>query len=265
MRSNLQRNAGRHRKVTAAQTAKGRVAIFTVAAGAVSGAGATGVAAAQVQDNADGGPSTKAQSVNFTLAANSSPLDRFNQDLSNAVDAANTAIADAAFAAPQILALAEEKPVINLQEQLHKAIEASTARAAADMAARAPQISRPAEGAFTSPFGPRWGTFHYGVDIANAPGTPILAVMDGTVVDSGPASGYGNWIRIKHDDGSLSLYGHMQSLDVAVGQRVTAGQKIAGMGSLGFSTGSHLHFEIHPDGTTPADPAAWLAEHGINL
>ena len=89
--------------------------------------------------------------------------------------------------------------------------------------------------------------------------------MDGTVIDSGPAQGYGNWIRLRHDDGSVSVYGHMQTLNVAVGERVHAGQNIAGMGSMGFSTGSHLHFEIHPDGTTPVDPAAWLAERGISL
>ncbi|MDN6273487.1 MAG: M23 family metallopeptidase, partial [Corynebacterium casei] len=124
---------------------------------------------------------------------------------------------------------------------------------------------RPAEGAFTSGFGPRWGSFHAGIDIANSNGTPILAVMDGTVIDSGPASGYGNWIRIKHEDGSVSVYGHMESLDVAVGQQVTAGQKIAGMGNLGFSTGTHLHFEIHPDGNTAVDPIPWFAERGVNI
>ena len=111
----------------------------------------------------------------------------------------------------------------------------------------------------------RWGSLHAGVDLANAIGTPILAVMDGTVIDSGPASGYGNWIRIKHDDGSMSVYGHMETLDVKVGERVKAGQKIAGMGNRGFSTGPHLHFEIHPDGNAAVDPVPWFNEHGISL
>ncbi|MDO5511723.1 M23 family metallopeptidase [Corynebacterium sp.] len=128
-----------------------------------------------------------------------------------------------------------------------------------------PTVVRPAAGAFTSGFGPRWGTMHNGIDIANAIGTPIYAAMAGTVIDSGPASGYGNWIRIRHDDGSMTVYGHMSTLNVGVGQRVSAGQHIAGMGNLGFSTGSHLHFEIHPAGSGPIDPVPWFAGHGIHF
>lgn len=126
-------------------------------------------------------------------------------------------------------------------------------------------VARPAEGTFTSGFGPRWGSFHSGIDIANAPGTPIYAAMAGTVIDSGPASGFGNWIRIQHDDGTITVYGHMQTLAVSVGQRVAAGEYIAGMGSLGFSTGSHLHFEVHPGGGSAVDPQAWLAARGISV
>lgn len=109
---------------------------------------------------------------------------------------------------------------------------------------------------------------HNGIDIANPIGTPIVSVMDGTVISSGPpAQGFGNWIRVQHDDGSVSVYGHMQasSLLVGVGERVSAGQQIASIGSEGQSTGPHLHFEIHPDGTTPVDPQAWFAEQGINF
>ena len=57
----------------------------------------------------------------------------------------------------------------------------------------------------------------------------------------------------------------METIDVAVGDKVHAGQKIAGMGSRGFSTGSHLHFEVHPNGGDAVDPAPWLAERGISL
>ena len=237
------KQGGKHRKQT---PNKGRVAMVAVATGAVSTAGLSGAAAATLAS--EGTPATDA---NVALAADTDQL---------VDDAASTLES-----APQILAISEYKPVANLTDQLDKAVAHSDEVAKADEAARAPQVARPAEGTFTSGFGPRWGSFHSGVDIANAPGTPILSVMDGTVIDSGPAQGYGNWIRIKHDDGSMSVYGHMQSLDVAVGERVTAGQKIAGMGSLGFSTGSHLHFEIHPDGTNAVDPAPWLAQRGIQL
>ncbi|MCG7276051.1 M23 family metallopeptidase [Corynebacterium singulare] len=247
MRSKTQRSAGRHRKITTSQTAKGRIAVVTVAAGAVSTAGVGGAAAGTIQSGGTG--ETKTQSIDYTLQTDTDPL----KDIQTSVEDA----------APQILAIAESKPVEDLSAQLDKAIQAADARAAADEANRAPSVARPAEGVFTSGFGTRWGSFHSGIDIANAVGTPILSVMDGTVIDSGPASGFGQWIRIKHDDGSMSVYGHMQTLDVAVGERVHAGQKIAGMGSEGFSTGSHLHFEIHPTGEGAVDPIPWLAERGV--
>lgn len=123
----------------------------------------------------------------------------------------------------------------------------------------------PTSGRLSSTYGSRWGTTHNGIDIANPIGTPIYAVMDGEVISSGPAQGYGNWIRIRHDDGSVSVYGHMQasSLLVGVGERVTAGQQIASIGSEGQSTGPHLHFEIWPDGANATDPKPWFAENGI--
>ena len=77
------------------------------------------------------------------------------------------------------------------------------------------------------------------------------------MIDSGPAQGYGNWIRIRDEDGAITVYGHMETLDVAVGERVKAGQKIAGMGNRGFSTGTHLHFEVHVGGI-PYNPLGWF-------
>lgn len=125
----------------------------------------------------------------------------------------------------------------------------------------------PTSGTLTSTYGSRWGTHHNGIDVANSIGTPIVAVMDGEVISSGPAQGYGNWIRIQHDNGEISVYGHMQasSLLVGVGERVTAGQQIASIGNEGQSTGPHLHFEIWPDGANPTDPQQWFAGNGINF
>lgn len=127
-------------------------------------------------------------------------------------------------------------------------------------------VAIPAHGTFTSGFGPRWGSAHNGVDIANEIGTPIYAVMDGTVISAGPASGFGNWVRVQHGDGSISVYGHMQAnmIYVREGQPVRCGDNIAGIGSEGQSTGPHLHFEIHTSGG-PIDPVPWFAQYGISL
>ena len=241
-----QSTRGRHRKVTSSQTTKGRIALVAVATGAVSTAGIGGAAAAQIQAQAPA-QSTSAATPEIELAADTA------------------AFAASSEAAPQILAIAEYKPVANLADQLTKAVEHNTIRAEIDQALRGSSVVKPAEGVFTSGFGPRWGTLHAGIDIAAPVGTPIYAVMDGTVIDSGPASGYGQWIRIQHDDGSISVYGHMSTLAVAAGERVTAGQHIAGMGNEGFSTGSHLHFEIHPTGNGAVDPVPWFAERGITI
>lgn len=122
---------------------------------------------------------------------------------------------------------------------------------------------RPAEGVITTGFEMRWGTFHDGIDVANALGTPIYAAEDGIVISAGPASGYGKWVRIQHEDGTVTLYGHMNTIDVSVGEKVVAGQKIAGMGSQGFSTGSHLHFGVYTADGTAVNPFTWLSERGI--
>ncbi|WJY91613.1 Murein hydrolase activator NlpD precursor [Corynebacterium faecale] len=237
---------GKHRKISTSQAAKGRVAFVAVATGAVSTAGAGGAAVAQAQTEASASENTV--TVDYQLTANEVESDYVGGS-----------------SAPQILAIAEFKPVVNLGEQISKTIQYNAERIQADLDNRGPEVVKPAEGAFTSGYGPRWGTIHQGIDIANAVGTPILSVMDGIVIDSGPASGYGNWIRIQHTDGSISVYGHMETLDVSVGQTVRAGEKIAGMGNRGFSTGSHLHFEIHPAGSGPVDPQPWLAARGITL
>nr|WP_280273645.1 M23 family metallopeptidase [Nocardia wallacei] len=122
----------------------------------------------------------------------------------------------------------------------------------------------PARGAFTSGFGQRWGTFHAGIDIAAPIGSPIYAITDGTVIDAGPAQGFGLWVRIRHDDGTISVYGHMYDFFVSVGERVRTGQQIARVGNRGDSTGPHLHFEILVNGQH-VDPQPWLALHGLQL
>lgn len=88
---------------------------------------------------------------------------------------------------------------------------------------------------------------HGGIDLAAGTGTPIYAADGGTVLYSGAATGFGNWIVIDHNNGYLTVYGHMYSnqLYVSPGQQVSKGQHIGGVGSAGTSTGAHLHFEVH--------------------
>ncbi|GAA1211271.1 M23 family metallopeptidase [Prauserella alba] len=124
--------------------------------------------------------------------------------------------------------------------------------------------AKPAEGELTSGYGARWGTVHYGIDIANSIGTPIHSTLPGEVIDAGPASGFGMWVRVQHSDGLISVYGHIDEATVSVGQQVAAGEQIATMGNRGQSTGPHLHFEIHENGNK-IDPLPWLRSRGVDI
>ncbi|AIE75506.1 putative peptidase [Synechocystis sp. PCC 6714] len=117
----------------------------------------------------------------------------------------------------------------------------------------------PAKGVFTSGFGPRWGRMHRGIDIAGPIGTPIMAAAPGEVIFSGwNSGGFGNLVKIRHGDGSVTYYAHNNRLLVRRGDYVEQGQQIAEMGSTGRSTGPHLHFEIRVGGTNAVNPVALL-------
>jgi murein DD-endopeptidase MepM/ murein hydrolase activator NlpD len=172
-------------------------------------------------------------------------------------------------AAPEVLTVA--KPVVALPEvqQIASTNQIVNARAQAAAAARAeaerPKYVRPSSGTITSGFGARWGTTHYGLDFAAPIGTPIYAAADGVVIEAGPASGFGLWVRIQHDDGTVTVYGHMQDFSVHEGEQVRAGEQIARTGNRGQSTGPHLHFEVWEAGSRKINPRPWLIEHGVNL
>jgi murein DD-endopeptidase MepM/ murein hydrolase activator NlpD len=137
---------------------------------------------------------------------------------------------------------------------------------AASRAAREPKTVLPVSGArLTTCFCMRWGQMHYGIDLAAPLGTPIVAAVDGVVLRAGPASGFGNAIYIQDADGLVHIYGHMRYYDVEPGQIVHAGDVIAKVGNEGYSTGPHLHYEIHRGGMdgTPIDPQEYLAEHNV--
>ncbi|WP_318780322.1 peptidoglycan DD-metalloendopeptidase family protein [Atlanticothrix silvestris] len=117
----------------------------------------------------------------------------------------------------------------------------------------------PAKGVFTSGYGWRWGRMHKGIDVANATGTPVQASADGVVEKAGwNKGGYGNLVEIRHQDGSMTRYAHNSKILVRAGQQVSQGEIIAKMGSTGFSTGPHTHFEIHQSGKGAVNPIALL-------
>jgi murein DD-endopeptidase MepM/ murein hydrolase activator NlpD len=108
---------------------------------------------------------------------------------------------------------------------------------------------------------------HAGLDFAAPLGTPEKAVVAGTVVKAGAASGFGQAVYIQHENGDVTVYGHMRRILVGVGEHVTAGQVIAEMGAEGHSTGPHLHLEVHVGGIggTKIDPLPWLAARGVTV
>ena len=116
----------------------------------------------------------------------------------------------------------------------------------------------PAQGVFTSGYGWRWGRMHKGIDVAGPVGTPIVASAPGVVSYAGyNDGGFGYLVEIDHADGSMTRYAHNSRILVSSGQQVAQGQQVSEMGSTGFSTGPHLHFEIHsPQGTV--NPMAYL-------
>lgn len=125
----------------------------------------------------------------------------------------------------------------------------------------------------TSGFGPRWGTHHSGIDISSGgiTGAAVAASMSGTVIyvnsgcphDYGKSSscgcggGYGNYVIVQHSNGYSTLYAHMSSVAVSNGQSVSQGQTLGYVGSTGFSTGAHLHFEVRVNGNR-VDPEQYL-------
>ncbi|MEV0295977.1 peptidoglycan DD-metalloendopeptidase family protein [Nocardia sp. NPDC050710] len=130
--------------------------------------------------------------------------------------------------------------------------------------APAPAV-RPVAGAISSGYGSRWGEFHYGIDFADSLGAPIHSVSNGTVIEAGPASGFGLWVRVLQEDGTTAVYGHVNDMLVQAGQKVRAGDVIATVGNRGQSTGPHLHLEIWDQGGSKIDPMPYLASKGVPM
>lgn len=115
----------------------------------------------------------------------------------------------------------------------------------------------PVVGVLTSSFGPRWGSFHEGIDIAAPTGTAVLAADSGMVVFTGWSGNYGYLLKIDHGGGRMETwYGHLSRFAVDVGDAVRKGQVVGYVGNTGFSTGPHLHYEVRRDGAA-TDPLGY--------
>lgn len=143
------------------------------------------------------------------------------------------------------------------------AMEDEIRRAATGGGSNPGVLAWPVGGPLTSGFG--WRThpitgatkFHAGIDIGAGSGTPISAAGSGTVIVASWYGGYGNTVVIDHGGGLTSLYAHQSGLNVSNGQSVSKGQTIGWVGSTGFSTGPHLHFETR-EGGSPVNPLNYL-------
>lgn len=237
--SNLPARGGKHRSQPTSAV-KSRVMIAAMAAGAAA-------AAAHAATH----PSDDTVSRPAVLAASKTTL--------------NDATTTTSSHGMQMITVKAAANVVVHNEELAKGVAYAQERAEREARLQRPLFVAPTQGAFTSNFGYRWGVLHAGIDIANSIGTPILAASDGVVIESGASAGYGMLVKVRHSDGTVTLYGHINRSLVSVGERVMAGDQIAEMGNRGYSTGPHLHFEVLQNGTSRIDPSAWLAKRGINF
>jgi murein DD-endopeptidase MepM/ murein hydrolase activator NlpD len=180
-------------------------------------------------------------------------------------EAATEAPTDAPTEAPT------EAPVV--EEETEAPAAAETEPTYVDTSTSVSGFAWPAPASYyiSSGFGSRWGTTHRGIDIAGGvEGTSAVASKSGTVISVNNScvhnyakssnccgNGYGNYVIISHDDGTQTLYGHLASANVSVGEYVSQGQVVGTIGSTGYSTGFHLHFEIYVDGVA-VDPQNYV-------
>jgi murein DD-endopeptidase MepM/ murein hydrolase activator NlpD len=191
------------------------------------------------------------------------PADLPVADAASLVKAADLQRAAAEAEAAAAARAAEEARAAEAARAAEEAKAAEAARAAKSESVSAGGAVQLVAGRVTSGFGARFGRAHQGIDIAAPIGTPIRAPLAGTVIESGPASGFGMWVQVRHDDGTVTTYGHINRSLVRVGQEVAAGEVIAEVGNRGRSTGPHLHIEVETPGGNKINPRPWLDEQGI--
>ncbi|MEW1603738.1 M23 family metallopeptidase [Streptomyces sp. NPDC093808] len=182
------------------------------------------------------------------------------------------ALAAAEKEAAEAAAKAEKEAKEKAEAAKKRAEEEAAKKAEAErLAELAKQYTLPTSSyTLTSTFGQAgayWSSgYHTGLDFAAPTGTLIKAVHTGTITAAGWDGSYGYKTVLTLDDGTEIWYAHQSSISVSVGQKVTTGDVIGRVGATGNVTGAHLHFEVHPAGSSGGvDPAAWLAGKGLSV
>jgi murein DD-endopeptidase MepM/ murein hydrolase activator NlpD len=151
-----------------------------------------------------------------------------------------------------------ETDVNQISEQIAKQLAQSTgALPAGPIQPGGHGLIWPVSGPVVSGFGPRWGSFHEGIDIAVPTGTPIRAAASGSVAIAGVEGGYGNYTCVDHGGGLSTCYAHQERILVSGGQQVSQGQIIGISDCTGHCLGPHVHFEVRVNGQA-VDPMGYL-------
>ncbi|ASQ97373.1 M23 family metallopeptidase [Streptomyces sp. 11-1-2] len=256
---------GKHRRTTKINVRAGAnvVGITTVASGVV--AGITGQAFA-----ADTGPSPQQTGLTQAIVIGDGIADHIEAQAQSQETAAEQAAAKA-----KAEAIARQEAARKAEAAAKKA---KAEREAKERAAREAERKRlntfetPISGSYVSTgyeaASGLWSSgSHTGIDFHASSGTSVHSVGMGEIVEAGWGGSYGNNVVIKMNDGTYTQYGHLSSISVSVGQKVTPGQQIGLSGATGNVTGPHLHFEARtsPDYGSDIDPLAYLRSHGVNV
>jgi murein DD-endopeptidase MepM/ murein hydrolase activator NlpD len=264
-RSRHTHSGGRKRlmpRYLSAPTIVGAAVLALAAAGVLSGSTSQGSASQLAGSDLAAGRTMQASAlIGQSAVAHSQTLDRRAQAVSR--DSSRDALADASNEKLQAAA-----------EQQAKERNAALAKLAANAEKQAGVLAKNAWGLpvphgvyhLTARFGQcagLWSHCHTGLDFAAPEGTPIHAIANGTITETGWAGAYGNRTVMTLSDGTDLWYAHQSAIGVTKGQKVVAGQVIGRVGSTGNTTGPHVHIEVRPGGGDPVDPYQAMIAHGL--
>ena len=260
------RAAGKHRRPsqTAVRTGANIAGITTVASGVVAGIAGPALAATGEA------PSPQDTGLRQAMVMGDGLSDQIDAQAQSQQTAAETAAAKA-----KAEAVARQEAARKAEAAAKKA---KAERDAKERAAREEERKRlntfvsPVDGSSVSTgyqaSSGLWSSgSHTGIDFSASTGTEVQSVGMGEVVEAGWGGSYGNNVVIKMNDGTYTQYGHLSSIGVSVGQKVTPGQQIGLSGATGNVTGPHLHFEARTTAEygSDMDPLSYLRSHGVSL